>query len=87
MAQGSRSILTTLTLLSFSIVVGLIVIAALCAASWLFAPKGVNQVLWRSSLILSIVSCYIMWAVTFLAQLNPLIVPKRSDLREHFLEN
>ncbi|KAJ6444227.1 protein transport protein Sec39 [Purpureocillium lavendulum] len=42
--------------------------------------------LWRSSLILSIVSCYLMWAITFLAQLHPLIVPKRSDLREQFLE-
>lgn len=41
--------------------------------------------LWRSSLILSIVSCFLMWAITFLAQLNPLIVPKRSDLREEFL--
>ncbi|KND86837.1 putative oxidoreductase YfjR [Tolypocladium ophioglossoides CBS 100239] len=43
--------------------------------------------LWRSSLILSIVSCFLMWAITFLAQLNPLIVPKRSDLREKFLEH
>lgn len=43
--------------------------------------------LWRSSLILSIVSCYLMWAITFLAQLHPLIVPKRSDLREQFLEH
>lgn len=42
--------------------------------------------MWRSSLILAIVSCYLMWAVTFLAQLHPLIVPKRSDLREQYLE-
>ncbi|KAG5927617.1 H(+)-transporting V0 sector ATPase subunit e [Claviceps africana] len=41
--------------------------------------------LWRSSLILSIVSCYLMWAITFLAQLHPLIAPKRNDLREEFL--
>ncbi|KJZ78107.1 V-type proton ATPase subunit e [Hirsutella minnesotensis 3608] len=70
----------------YSIFIGLIVIGALCAASWFLAPKGPNQVLWRSSLILSIVSCYLMWAITFLAQLNPLIVPKRSNLRENFLE-
>ncbi|KOS21483.1 V-type proton ATPase subunit e [Escovopsis weberi] len=54
----------------YSVFVGLIVIAAM---------------LWRSSLILAIVSCYLMWAITFLAQLHPLIQPKRSDLREEFL--
>lgn len=36
---------------------------------------------WRSSLILSAWSCYLMWAITFLAQWHPLINPKRSDLR------
>lgn len=45
-----------------------------------------NNSLWRSSLILAIVSCYLMWAITFLAQLYPLIAPKRSDLREEYLE-
>ncbi|PFH55051.1 hypothetical protein XA68_10891 [Ophiocordyceps unilateralis] len=70
-----------------SIFIGAVVIAALCTASWFLAPKGANQVLWRSSLILSIVSCFLMWAITYLAQLNPLIVPKRSDLREQFLEH
>lgn len=83
------------------------VVAALCAASWLLAPKGENRVyvpltedpahadnadssspsrLWRSSLILAIVSCYLMWLIAFLAQLNPLIAPRRSDLREQYLE-
>ena len=41
--------------------------------------------LWRSSLILSFVSCYAMWAITLLAQLHPLIEPRRSDLRAAFL--
>lgn len=36
---------------------------------------------WRSSLILSAWSCYLMWAITFLAQWHPLINPRRSDLR------
>lgn len=148
----------------YSIFIGLVVVAIMCAASWFFAPKGENQVsvqeasttqqqsthslppsptlfsvfrsllshplcnisyacvlstasyrlppthfprritrphvsqadrtaliltlccsLWRSSLILAISSCYLMWAITFLAQLHPLIQPKRSDLREEFL--
>ncbi|KAF4512995.1 hypothetical protein G6O67_000318 [Ophiocordyceps sinensis] len=71
----------------YSIYIGLVVIAGLCTASWFLVPKGANQVLWRSSLILSIVSCYLMWAITFLAQLHPLIVPRRSDLREQFFDH
>ncbi|KAK1831379.1 ATPase, V0 complex, subunit E1/e2 [Podospora conica] len=71
----------------FSIFVGLGVIVVLCLAAWFFSPKGENQVLWRSSLILTFVSCYLMWAITFLAQLNPLIEPRRSDLRREFLNH
>ncbi|KAK8146857.1 hypothetical protein MY1884_009568 [Beauveria asiatica] len=71
----------------YSVFIGLFVIVAMCAAAWLLAPKGENRVLWRSSLILAIVSCYLMWAITFLAQLHPLIRPKRHDLREQFLEH
>lgn len=43
--------------------------------------------LWRSSLILSIVSCYLMWAITLLSQLHPLIEPKRSDLRKEYINH
>ncbi|KAK3906289.1 ATPase, V0 complex, subunit E1/e2 [Staphylotrichum tortipilum] len=71
----------------WSIIIGLVIIVAMCLASWFFAPKGENQVLWRSSLILSIVSCYLMWAITFLAQLHPLIVPRRSDLRKEYIHH
>jgi len=71
----------------YMVLIGLAVIVALGAASWFLSPNGENQILWRSSFILAIVSCYLMWAVTFLAQLHPLIVPKRSDLRGEFLEH
>ncbi|KAK3943868.1 ATPase, V0 complex, subunit E1/e2 [Diplogelasinospora grovesii] len=71
----------------WSVFVGLFVIVAMCAAAWFLSPKGENQVLWRSSLILSFVSCYLMWAITFLAQLNPLIEPRRSDLRKEFIHH
>jgi V-type H+-transporting ATPase subunit e len=47
----------------------------------------VSSRLWRSSIILSIASCYLMWAVTFLAQLHPLIEPRRSDLRKEFIHH
>lgn len=71
----------------YSVFIGLFVIVAMCAAAYFLSPKGENQVLWRSSLILAIVSCYLMWAITFLAQLHPLIRPKRHDLREQFLDH
>ncbi|KAK0643621.1 ATPase, V0 complex, subunit E1/e2 [Cercophora newfieldiana] len=71
----------------YSIFVGLVIIAAMCGAAWVFAPKGENQVLWRSSLILTFVSCYLMWAITFLAQLHPLIEPRRSGLRKDFVHH
>ncbi|CRK25321.1 V-type proton ATPase subunit e like protein [Verticillium longisporum] len=71
----------------YSIIVGFVVVAALSAIAWFLSPKGENQIIWRSSLILAFVSCYLMWAITFLAQLHPLIEPRRSDLRGEFLEH
>ncbi|TKX24699.1 V-type proton ATPase subunit H-like protein [Elsinoe australis] len=68
----------------WSIVIGLICIVAFSAVSWFGSPKGENQTVWRSSLILSAFFCYLMWLITFLAQWHPLIVPERSDLRPEF---
>ncbi|RFN54152.1 v-type h+-transporting atpase subunit h [Fusarium flagelliforme] len=78
----------------YAVFIGLAVIGALCVASWFLAPKGENQViadmyphrLWRSSAILAIVCCYLMWAITFLAQLHPLIAPRKSGIREEYLD-
>ncbi|KAJ1984571.1 hypothetical protein H4R33_004325 [Dimargaris cristalligena] len=40
--------------------------------------------LWRTCLIMTYVCVYLMWAVTYMAQLHPLIAPQRSDLKiEH----
>ncbi|PWW73502.1 hypothetical protein C7212DRAFT_219912, partial [Tuber magnatum] len=65
----------------WNIFIGLFVVVALSAVVWVFAPKGENQTIWRSSLILTFAACYIMWAITFMAQLHPLVMPRRSDLR------
>ncbi|KAL2834476.1 ATPase, V0 complex, subunit E1/e2 [Aspergillus cavernicola] len=65
----------------WSLLIGLIVIVAAGVAAWVFSPKGDNQTLWRSTLILSLASCYLMWAITFLAQWHPLIAPRRADIR------
>ncbi|KAL4979970.1 ATPase, V0 complex, subunit E1/e2 [Aspergillus recurvatus] len=65
----------------WSLIIGLIVVVAAAVAAWVLSPKGENQTLWRSTLILSIASCYLMWAITFMAQWHPLIAPKRADIR------
>ncbi|KAF2733314.1 hypothetical protein EJ04DRAFT_513299 [Polyplosphaeria fusca] len=65
----------------FAPFIGLIVVALFCGGAWFAAPKGENQTVWRSTLVLSAVAMYLMWVITFLAQLHPLISPIRSDLR------
>lgn len=69
----------------WSVFIGLFVVACMSLGAWFLSPKGENQVLWRSSLILTFACCYLMWAITFLAQLHPLIEPRRSDLRAAFV--
>ncbi|KAK7745245.1 H(+)-transporting V0 sector ATPase subunit e [Diatrype stigma] len=69
----------------YSVFVGLVIVVAMSVAAWFLAPKGENQTTWRSSLILAFASCYLMWFVTFMAQLHPLIQPRRNDLRESFV--
>lgn len=39
---------------------------------------------WRSSLIIAFIACYLMWFITFMAQLNPLIAPKSPTVRAGF---
>ncbi|CAI9636295.1 hypothetical protein CC77DRAFT_1017674 [Alternaria alternata] len=65
-------------------IIGLIVTVIFCGAAWFLAPKGENQTVWRSTLVLSAAAMYIMWAITFLAQLHPLISPIRGDLRPEY---
>lgn len=60
-----------------------VVTAALCGVLWVASP-ATNRTVWRSSLILGLAMCYLMWAFTYLAQLHPLEAPRRNDLRpEH----
>ncbi|KAJ2798221.1 H(+)-transporting V0 sector ATPase subunit e [Coemansia furcata] len=58
-----------------------VVTVGICLGA-LFAFKGMTDpTLWRTCSILSATCCYLMWAITYLAQLHPLIIPKRDDLR------
>ncbi|CAO1625352.1 unnamed protein product [Sympodiomycopsis kandeliae] len=44
--------------------------------------KGENQVVIRTSIVITLLACYLLWAIVYLAQLHPLIKPTRSDLRQ-----
>lgn len=41
-------------------------------------PKGSDQIVFRTALVLSLVCMWLMWAVTYLAQINPLLPPERN---------
>ncbi|KDQ19301.1 hypothetical protein BOTBODRAFT_153181 [Botryobasidium botryosum FD-172 SS1] len=58
-----------------------VAVVLLSALTWTLTPKSEHQTLIRTSVSLTLVSCYLMWAITYLAQLHPLIEPRRSDVR------
>ncbi|KAK6457623.1 ATPase, V0 complex, subunit E1/e2 [Scheffersomyces xylosifermentans] len=64
----------------YTVIIVFIFVAALSTLAWIFAPKE-NRTVFRSSVILCLAMCYLMWAITYLAQLHPLEAPRRSDLR------
>ncbi|KAJ2898852.1 hypothetical protein MKZ38_003611 [Zalerion maritima] len=61
--------------------IALVICAGLSVVVWFASPKGPDRLVWRSVLIGSIICMYLMWMITYMAQLHPLIAPKRSDLR------
>ncbi|KAF8311965.1 hypothetical protein DL93DRAFT_2082615 [Clavulina sp. PMI_390] len=63
------------------VVVVFIAAVLLATVGWFLVPKGAQQVLFRTMVALTIACCYLMWAITYLAQLHPLIAPVRSDVR------
>ncbi|RKP26518.1 ATP synthase subunit H-domain-containing protein [Syncephalis pseudoplumigaleata] len=72
---------------SIIFIVGFIT-AGVAAAGYMLSPKGPNQVLYRTMILMTLACMYLMWAITYLAQLHPLIMPRRSDLKpEHFQQH
>ncbi|KAH8994998.1 ATPase, V0 complex, subunit E1/e2 [Lactarius akahatsu] len=65
------------------IVLVLFIVIGLMATSWFSIRKGPQQTLIRTSLLLSLTCCYLMWAIAYLAQLHPLEVPKVNLALEH----
>ncbi|KAJ7126770.1 ATPase, V0 complex, subunit E1/e2 [Mycena epipterygia] len=56
----------------------LAIVVALMTCGALFTPKGPQQVVIRTAIMLTLAACYLLWMVTYLAQLHPLITPQRS---------
>ncbi|CAO3702017.1 unnamed protein product [Rhizopus stolonifer] len=56
-------------------------VVAVSALSYAVIPKGNNQTVIRTVIIMSLACCYLMWAITYLAQLHPLINPIKVGLR------
>ncbi|GAA6018934.1 hypothetical protein JCM11491_005684 [Sporobolomyces phaffii] len=64
-----------------TIIIMLAIALGVAAGGFVTVPKGENQVVIRTSIMLAVACCWLMWAITYLAQLHPLIKPIRSDLR------
>lgn len=60
------------------VLVILVVVLGLMAATWFTTPKGPNQTLIRTSVLLTLACCYLMWMITYLAQVHPLIAPVKN---------
>ncbi|CAH05006.2 V-type proton ATPase subunit e [Schizosaccharomyces pombe] len=58
------------------LLVGLLT-ALMSVVSYYVSPKGNNTSTWQMSLILTFSCCYLLWAITYLAQLHPLEAPSR----------
>ncbi|RDB25916.1 V-type proton ATPase subunit e [Hypsizygus marmoreus] len=59
----------------------LVVVIGLMACAALFVPKGPQQMVIRTSLLVALAACYLLWMVTYLAQLHPLVAPVRSKVK------
>ncbi|EPQ30621.1 uncharacterized protein PFL1_02145 [Pseudozyma flocculosa PF-1] len=62
----------------------LIAVFGAISGVWITTPKGPNQVMIRTSVALALTCMYLMWFIVYMAQLHPVIKPKRGNLR--FLE-
>ncbi|KAH7884414.1 ATPase, V0 complex, subunit E1/e2 [Phlebopus sp. FC_14] len=68
---------------TFPVVFILVIALGLMACGFLFVPKGPQQTTIRTAIMLTLASCYLMWMITYMAQLHPLIAPYRSPKLEN----
>ncbi|CDS12207.1 hypothetical protein LRAMOSA04402 [Lichtheimia ramosa] len=77
----------------YNLIWAFIGLAVLSALGYVVVPKGTNQTdsshalkrhsVIRTMIVMTIACCYMTWAVTYLAQLHPLIFPRKTNLRPH----
>ncbi|KIJ66944.1 hypothetical protein HYDPIDRAFT_85787 [Hydnomerulius pinastri MD-312] len=67
----------------FPVIFVLAIILGLMACGFLFVPKGPQQTTIRTAIMLTLACCYLMWMITYMAQLHPLIAPYRSPKLEN----
>ncbi|KAJ3203332.1 H(+)-transporting V0 sector ATPase subunit e [Clydaea vesicula] len=53
-------------------------VAFLTVGLYLAAPKNQDQVVFRTAIVLTAICCWTMYAITYIAQLHPLIVPEHG---------
>ncbi|KAI0956077.1 hypothetical protein AcV7_006582 [Taiwanofungus camphoratus] len=56
----------------------LIVVLGLMVCARFLVPKGPQQILIQTSIMLTLACCYLMWMVTYLAQVHPLERPRKA---------
>ncbi|KAF7424150.1 H(+)-transporting V0 sector ATPase subunit e [Pleurotus ostreatus] len=66
----------------FPVILLLVVTLGVMTSAALFTPKGPHQVTIRTAIMLTVAACYLLWMVTYMAQLHPLVAPRRSPLAE-----
>ncbi|CDH53387.1 hypothetical protein RO3G_03918 [Lichtheimia corymbifera JMRC:FSU:9682] len=67
----------------YNLIWAFIGLAVLSALGYVVVPKGTNQTVIRTMIVMTIACCYMTWAITYLAQLHPLIFPRKTNLRPH----
>ncbi|KAG1744037.1 ATP synthase subunit H-domain-containing protein [Suillus paluster] len=57
----------------FPVIFALVIVLGLMTCGFFFVPKGPQQTTIRTGIMLTFASCYLMWMITYMAQLHPLI--------------
>ncbi|KAI8607317.1 ATP synthase subunit H-domain-containing protein [Chytriomyces sp. MP71] len=66
-----------------TIFISFLVYAGIGAVGFSLVPRGEDQFVYRTAVALTFTSTWLMWAITYLAQLNPLVVPERTWTLHH----
>ncbi|ORY53424.1 hypothetical protein BCR33DRAFT_256 [Rhizoclosmatium globosum] len=66
-----------------TILVSFLIYGGIGAVGFRMIPPSEDQLIFRTALSLTFVCTWMMWAITYLAQLNPLVYPERAWTVHH----